>query len=441
MMEHEYHLRVYADRSELWLGDSLSEGFPEGSVSASAKRRYKKIADEFKAGFLTKYIARCKESPEKFDFGSVDVETRNQLEAIANSMTSEKGRALVHVLILQLAVKAIEPKQSIRLHKANAQASKFGWVEGLSMRSLDSAFITPALREANLSKVNRDGAFMTRTFAENYPYSRVYKAGILGARDEWLHLVDKIELQAFDPLEGLAVVLFRLINLADDFEKLANSVLTEISKLVDCGEFLTIESSQKFLIDHMETSDYSARLMELLMHSLLQAVEELNGLAGMSLNPLTQMRSANLKHSNFGDIELTFDGEIVTSYDAKYAKANLREELEEMDSKFSSNTPPSVFGFVTSVAPELTPGIIDRLNALAVEHVVSISIVKLEDWVSQQAQGAIDSGITEVDLSQHWVKAYAESLGQRRRNKAPIDEPCFEWLKSLRELLSQSAGL
>ena len=352
-------------------------------------------------------------------------------------MTSEKGRALVHILILQLTVKAIEPKQSIRLHKANAQASKFGWVEGLSMRSLDSAYITPALREANLSKVNRDGAFMTRSFAENYPYSRVYKAGILGARDEWLQLVDKIESESFSPLEGLAVVLFRLINLADEFEKIAHQVLEALDSIILSGTFSTVRSSEKLLLNHMESSDYSARLMEVVMHSLLQAVEELNGLAGMELNPLTQMRSANLKHDNFGDIELTFDGEIVSSWDAKYAKANLREELEEMDAKFSSNNPPSVFGFVTSVEPELNNEIVSRMSELSAEHVVSISILKLGAWIANQARAALAAGIEESELSERWVRCYAESLSQRRRMKAPIDEPCYDWLRSLLGLLAE----
>jgi hypothetical protein len=435
MTEQEYHLRVYLDRSELWDRDILSEAFSEGQISIGAKKRYKGIADQLRAGFLTEFIARCKESPESFTFETIDGETRDQLEAIANSMTSEKGRALVHILTLQLTVKALEPNQSIRLHKANSQASKFGWVEGLSMRSLDAEFITPALREANLSKVNKDGAFMTRSFAENYPYSRVYKAGILGARDEWLDLVDKIEGADFDPLEGLAVVLFRLINLADDFEKMANSVLNSVSELIRTRRFTQISVTEQLLLTHMETSDYSARLMEIVMHSLLQAIEELNGLAGMRLNPLTQMRSANLKHSNFGDIELTLHEEIVTSWDAKYAKANLREELEELDSKFTSNTPPSIFGFVTSVKPELTFEIIKRMNELSGEHVVSISILKLGDWIFQQAEAAVNAGVQEHELSEHWLMAYTESLAQRRRAKAPIDEPCFEWLKSLGPLL------
>ena len=435
MNPDEYHLRVYLDRSELWLGEDLSETFPEGAISVEGKKRYKKISEQLKQGFLTNHIEVCKNSPETLKFESIDDETRSQLEAIANSMTSEKGRALVHILVLQLTVKAIQPEQSIRLHKANSQTTKFGWVEGLSMRSLDSAFITPALREANLSKVNKDGAFMTRSFAENYPYSMVYKAGILGARDEWLNLVDKIEKRTFDPLEGLAVVLFRLINLADEFEQLANEVLALVSTLSEKGKFQDTETTKDLLLSHMETSDYSARVMEVVLHSLLQAVEELNGLSGLELNPLTQMRSANLKHSNFGDIELTLNGEIVASWDAKYAKANLREELEELESKFLSNTPPEVFGFVTSILPEKTPEITKRLGELSAQYSVAISISQIDDWITAQTQAALQLGIRGEDLAKLWIYAFSESLAQRRREKAPIDEPCFEWLKNLKGLL------
>lgn len=34
---------------------------------------------------------------------------------------------------------------------------------------------------------------MTRSLAENYPYSPVYKANIRGARLEWLSIVEAIE--------------------------------------------------------------------------------------------------------------------------------------------------------------------------------------------------------------------------------------------------------
>ena len=300
------------------------------------------------------------------------------------------------------------------------------------MRTLDAAYVTPALRESNLSKVNKDGAFMTRTFAENYPFSTVYKAGILGAREQWLSVVDKIERSQIDPTEAIALVLFKLINLADNFELLASETVELAENFVNGKVVNSFDRSFALLQDHFESSDYSARLMEILMHSLMQALDELHGLAGLKLKPLTQMRNANLKHSNFGDVELTSDGEIVSAWDAKYGKANMREELEELDEKFSANSPPGNFGYVTSVPPEMSDEIIRRANEISHNHVVDIEIVHLGTWLKAQFAAAIEIGIDESQLASHWVTAYTGSLAQRRREYAPIDEPCYEWLAELK---------
>ena len=60
------------------------------------------------------------------------------------------------------------------------------------MRSIDTEYITPVLREEGLVKLNSFGFMMTRTLAENYPYTKVYKAAMRGARAEWIAIVDGV---------------------------------------------------------------------------------------------------------------------------------------------------------------------------------------------------------------------------------------------------------
>jgi hypothetical protein len=58
------------------------------------------------------------------------------------------------------------------------------------------------------------------------------------------------------------------------------------------------------------------------------------------------------------------------------------------------------------------------------------------DWIDSIYDRCLSSElIDEEDLSQRWIMAYAESLAQKRRSIAPIDEPCLEWVKSLTELI------
>jgi hypothetical protein len=59
---------------------------------------------------------------------------------------------------------------------------------------------------------------MTRSLAENYPYSPVYKANIRGARLEWLRIVEGIETNEIAPEPALHYLLSQLLNRATAFK-------------------------------------------------------------------------------------------------------------------------------------------------------------------------------------------------------------------------------
>ena len=56
------------------------------------------------------------------------------------------------------------------------------------------------------------------------------------------------------------------------------------------------------------------------MHGFYQAMNEMHFLGDAEVVPISQMRSANKKHGNVGDVELTENGIIIKSWDAKYGK-------------------------------------------------------------------------------------------------------------------------
>jgi hypothetical protein len=141
------------------------------------------------------------------------------------------GRALVGLTVLQLCVKAIEPEQSIRLHKAGGAGSNFSWAEGIPMRVLDKHYITPILRRFDLLRLNADGFMMTRSLAENYPYSKLYKAAIRGARTEWLEIVDLIEVGTIQPESALSHLIGLLFNRSDKFKRAAESTIKYSSRM------------------------------------------------------------------------------------------------------------------------------------------------------------------------------------------------------------------
>jgi len=152
-MADELYLRVYKQKSELVRPDGKTEIFPEGPMSVAARLRMKKITAALSGGFLENQILDCKDVAAARSFSQLEEGQISLLNALVKSVTSEVGRALLALTIMQLCIKAIEPNRSIRLHKGGTSPSSFSWRDGISMRSLDKKYRTYA--EAIL----RDGFF------------------------------------------------------------------------------------------------------------------------------------------------------------------------------------------------------------------------------------------------------------------------------------------
>ena len=436
-LRREQHLIIYQDRSELALSDGTTLVFAEGPMSAAAKKRYSLIKQTLQEGWLNAQISLCRQQPDCVGPDELTEAHRNQLDGVVELLTSQNGRGLVVLMLIQLCIKSIEPAQSIRLHKGGRGGNDFSWCAGISMRTLDSAFITPALREQGLLNLNNDGGFMTRSLAENYPYSQFYKAAIRGARVQWLATVEDLETGNLAPLPALRHLLAQLLNRAERFEILATQTLDLLAKLRKSNQLVERKQVELLMLRHMSDSGYAARLMEISMHALMQALQEADTLGDASLVSLSQMRNANKKHGNIGDVELSEGQIIVESWDAKYGKSYLRDELEELDDKLALHPNVKIAGFVSSVFPDLNREIIDRSLEIEEIHGTKIEILSLEQWTQKQFERAIEQNpeIDEKQIGVAWMLAYTESLAQRRVEIAPIDEPCHAWLESLHKLL------
>ena len=435
MTDDETHLRVFKNRSELITEAGKTEIFLEGATSGAARERLRKIREQLTAGYFEDVIVECRDNPEALDFSALTEEHQNLMRTLVESVTSERGRALVALATIQMALKSLDPSQSIRLHKGG-RGDGFGWQEGLPMRSLDNLYFTPALRKHQLLKLNADGAFMTRSLAENYPYSPVFKAQLRGAREEWLALVEAIEEENLHAAQGLRFMLVQLMNHAESFRALAEATLSSVETYLRNPR--TISEVISLMKQHTTESNHAARIMEVSMHALMQALEESGSLNGAKVVPLSQMRSANKKHGNIGDIELSEAGGIVEAWDAKYGKAYLRDELEELVDKLPSHAALEVTGFVTSVSPERVGELEARIQEIEDIYGVRPQILLFDTWAQRQLGRAEEVGLsTENELAAAWLRAYTESLAQKRAEIAPIDEPCYDWLALLKTILDR----
>ena len=276
--KNEIHLDVYGDRSELHLEDRIMV-YKEGFQNAETQRRYELINSTLSAGFLERKI----ELLEDENFERLSDENKKLLRDLVDGITSEVGRALVGVAFLQLAIKAIVPDQSIRLHKGTTRRGSFSWVDGISMRTIDSSYITPFLRQYGLLNVNKYGVFMTRSLAENYPYSKLYKAEMRGPFNEWINIVDALEDNSMPAELSLSYLLALLKNRSDAFQNKADEAVA----LVANHKKDTFERIEEMLIQFFNETGYSARAFEVVMHGFMQALQDLHLLGDYQLVPMS----------------------------------------------------------------------------------------------------------------------------------------------------------
>lgn len=420
-------LEIYPHRSVLREADGNTREFLEGGPSDGAKVRLATIRAAFENGFLTSIMEECKSNPAVAGEG-VEPAILQALTRLVDSVTSEVGRAMVGLTVLQLAIKAIAPDQSIRLHKGGAGGNGFSWVDGVPMRVLDKAFNTPALRRFDLLRLNADGCFMTRSLAENYPYSKLYKAALRGARSEWLEIVDLIEEKRLDPLVGLKQTISMLFNRSAALMAEAERAVRAVGRIVRLVD--SLDDGMRFILGYVRDSEYAARVFEIAMHALMQVLEDAGSFQG-HLKPLSQMRSANKKHGNIGDVEITLDAaglRIFESWDAKFGKRYLRDELDELNEKLGAHAEVSIAGFVVEGKPDMRKDIQSRRIEIEEIHDVGVLILSFKEWVRLKTSGAPIDGTT---IARHWIIAFTECLCQKRRHRAPIDEPVDAWIAEL----------
>lgn len=421
-------LTILADKFIFEL-NGVTQTFLEGPQSPEAAGRVKHIKKVFADGFLDQIIEQEKAEPSCLE---LDDEDLRGLELLVNSVTSEAGRALIGLTVMQASIKMIEPAQNIRLHKGGAGGKDFSWREGVSMRTLDKPYVTPTLRKYGLLSLNADGFMMTRSLAENYPYSKLYKAALRGAKSAWLDIVDRLELGKLQPEAALRALIGLLLNRTSEFEELSNRALKITDQFCDKADNSSIRS---FLLDYILNDDYSARLYEVALHSAFQIMDG-EGLFDGYLKPLSQMRSANKKHKNVGDIEIEVmpGSRVITeAWDAKFGKVDLRDELEELFEKLKGQPECKIAGFVTDQEPLISASLFNRITQIeeALGGTVSIKIMSFSDFVDNYIGPRVDLEYFPAA----WLRAFVECLAQRRRVQAPIDEPCHDWLRRYVEMV------
>ena len=418
------YLKIYHDKS-IYISSGNEIEYIEGPQSEVAKHNQENVKSVLDSGWLDEIIRNSVLTQDENDL--IDNGFRNILYKLINSITSEVGRAIVGLTVLQLTIKSIVPHQSIRLHKASNNQASFSWRDGIPMRVIDNTYITPKLREYNLLKLNADGFMMTRSLAENYPYTSLYKANIRGAKSEWIEIVNVIENSPEIALPALKLIITFLKNRSEQFQNKANDALSHVNKYLNKISNFSILKNKLFSFPSI--SSYSARLFEILIHSFYNTVLQDYGL-DLFLKPLSQMRSANKKHGNIGDIELLERPNtmlIIEAWDAKYGKSYLRDELEELKDKLEGHPETKLAGFITNEEPVHNKEILERKSEIEEIFGITIKIESINSWFKNSI--SLYNITDEMMFLKHWTKMFFEYLCLKQYEIAPIDEPTYNWIE------------
>lgn len=109
------------------------------------------------------------------------------------------------------------------------------------------------------------------------------------------------------------------------------------------------------------------------------------------------------------------------------------DELYELGDKLQDRM-LEVVGFVTEGEPDLREDIRKHLEELREFTEVDIRIFSLWEWIEFYLERTNQQHARE-EIATNWIIAYIESLCQRRRDRAPIDEPVDQWVQDWVRLL------
>lgn len=232
------------------------------------------------------------------------------IETIANNCFNQKG--VYTVLITLLVHKLIDPEQDIRYHQTQMPG-------GFSGRTIDTQYITPALKELGLPAMAESG-WLTRSLEQPYPYTLDYKGkiGNLKVKEAFLQLIDFVEE---NPQKAEAVLQILLYH--SNIIKNQNKI--EIKKLED-GEKLDIKTIIHCLDQHFHFNYKTlgaSKLPVLAFYAVSKLlITEIERYQHCTLKPLGSHTASDRTSKVSGDIEiLDSEGNLFEAVEIKHGKA------------------------------------------------------------------------------------------------------------------------
>lgn len=253
-------------------------------------------------------------------------ETKKNIEILANNCFTQKG---VYTVFITLAIyKIVHKNQDIRKHQTQIEG-------GFSGRSIDTAYITPTLKELNLPSMAESG-WLTRSLEQPYPYTLDYEGKISNkiVKRAFLELLDDIQTKKINSKYILVELLKQIIDIQKKNEIIINP-LTNPEKLTIAKLIFTLDRQFAFRYETFGGSKLPVLAFYAIYQLLINEIARYNK---CELKSLSSHTASDRTSKSAGDIEIFKYGKLFEAIEIKLDKsidANMIRIVKEKVQKYN----------------------------------------------------------------------------------------------------------
>ena len=291
---------------------------------------------------------------------------------------------------------------------------------GFSGRSLDTKYITPTLKELELTSMSESG-WLTRSLEQPYPYTKDYNGKISSLKKEFLYIVDKIENEP-----KYCKSILRLI--------LNSSILIRKKNVIEISpisnpDSITIDNITSVLESYFKENYHvsgGSKLPVISFYSIYQIlIKEMRRFDGCILGDLGSHTSSDRTSNSSGDIEIFREGKVIESLEIKLGIEIDNHLINKVVKKIIKHNPIRYYILSThGIKEEDYSQVITKVHNLKNEHGCQLIINgliptlryylrlidKLEDFVKIFTQNIILDKELKIVHKEKWKEIHHKNF-------------------------------